>query len=204
MKKIAIGLIILLTAACGTSYRVTTDTFADAAVIPYGFPPGTSFSIAPVQKANPLLEKQVAHKIAAILENRGYGVSDQETDYQLLFNCKMTSEKVVVDVTEYVPGKTENRKGFVKDDKGKVSYEESSKVSAEWKKVPQETIHYAKEISIHVIDGKEEVWSGSAKSVGERGDLREAADYLLFSIMNHFGCDTKKSLVSHIGEKDLQ
>jgi len=204
MKKIAIGWIALLMAGCGTSYRVTTDTFANAEVIPSGFPWGTSFSIDSVQKKNPLLEKQVAYKIAALLESRGYVAIDEDAAYQLRFHCKTTSEKVTVNVKQFTPAKTENKTGFVKNDQGKVIYEESSKVSSEWKEFPEERTHYTKEISLYVLDGKEEVWRGSAKSVGEREDFREAVDYLLFSVMNYFGRDTQKSLVARVNERDLK
>ncbi len=204
MRKIAIGLLIILLASCGTSYSTKTDTFADVTAIPCGFPAKASFSISSVQQDNPLFVKEVTHKIATFLQQQGYIVCNEQADFHLIFDCKMGSEKVIINTNHYVPGKTEDRKGSIKNGNQKVKYKESAAVSGEWKTVPEQRTHYTKMLSLRVTNDKEEIWNGSATSVGERGDLREAVDYLLYSIMNYFGSNTNKQLAKRVNAKDLE
>lgn len=203
MHRFLIGLTAVLLTACGTSYRVTADAMADTILIPNGFLPGTSFSIVPAQKGNQLLEKQMALKIAAILQNRGYIITGEGADYRLLFDYKTTHEKVTVKKAEHSPQKTETKRGFEKNDKGKLVFNESTKTSFKWENDSVEEIQYTREISISVLDGKEEVWRGSANNIGIRPDFREVLDYLLFSALGHFGRDSKKSVVTRVYEKDV-
>jgi hypothetical protein len=204
MNKIALGLMILWLTGCGVSYHVTTDALADIAALPSGFPRRSSFSIIPPESDNPLFVKQVAHKLAKALEQQGHTVQEDEADYRLFFECKMAQEKVVVKETQYFPGQTEDKKGFVRDGKGEVIYQQSTKASGEWKDVPIEKTLYTRELSLRVFDEEKEVWNAHAKSRGKTGDLREAVDYLLFPLISHFGFDTGKSLVSTVYEEDVQ
>jgi hypothetical protein len=203
MKKALILLTALFLVACGASYQVTTETFADYSIIPDGFPAGTSFAIVPTNENNPLIAKQMSYKIEQLLVNQGYVVNNEDADYQLMFSHKITEKNITVNKTEHSPQKTENKKGFSRNDKGQVTYTESSKMSLEWNSVPEQKIRYIRELSIHVFDGKEEVWSGSAKNTGDKAGIRETADYLLFSLLNRFGYNTQKSVVSKVHEKDL-
>jgi fructose-1,6-bisphosphatase len=195
MKKWLFGFALLFLAACATSYRVTTDTLSDSVVIPYGFQSGTVFSIIPPRQD--LLAQQISRKIGEQLLAKGYQIGC-DAEYQLLFKDQVISEKVLVNVTEFSPTKEKQKKKWVKNNQGGVSMKESATVTKEWKKVPEERTRYTRAISLSIVHQGKEVWSGSAKSVGQNNDIREVIDYLLFSVMAHFGKDTGKSLVSKI------
>lgn len=199
MKKWLLALFFLT--ACSASYQVTTDTLSDDSEIPYGFLRGTVFSITPPRQD--LLAQQISHKIGDQLIARGYQLAD-DAEYQLLFKDQVTSEKVLVNVSECSPVKEKQKKEWVRNKQGGVSIVESATLTKEWKNVPEERTRYTRELSLLVMHQGKEVWSGSAKSVGQNGDLREVIDYLLFSVMAHFGKDTGKSLVSRVTQGQLE
>lgn len=209
---IALSIILFLVPGCTHRVYVTSSSFADTEIIPYGFPIGSSFSIAATQSQhhNTMLSKEISRKIANILINNDYIVVDSgDADYYLTFSYGMESSIETRMVTAYVPGTTQVTQGFVhgyNGSNGGAVYQEQTATPGTFVSVPEEYVLYQRKLNIHVHTTnpftknkeREQVWQASAISNGETGDLRETMDYLLTSAFKYFGANTgKRVLESH-------
>lgn len=203
---LALSLILILIPGCTRRVYVTSSSFADTEIIPYGFPIGASFSIAATQSPNhnKMLSKEINRKIANILMANDYIVVDSgEADYYLSFTYGMESSVETRNVTAYVPGTTQVTQGFMHGYGGGAVYQEQTATPGTFVSVPEEYVLYTRKLNIHVYTSnpftknkdREEVWQASAVSNGESGDLRETMDYLLASAFKHFGENTGKRVL---------
>lgn len=203
---LALSVILMLVSGCTHRVYVTSSSFADTELIPYGFPIGSSFSIAATQSAkhNKMLSKEISRKIANILIANDYTVVDSgKADYYLTFSYGMDSSIETRNVTAYVPGTTQVTQGFMHGYNGGAVYQEQTATPGTFVSVPEEYVLYERKLTIHVYTSnpftknkdREEVWQASAISTGETGDLRETMDYLLASAFKHFGENTGKRLL---------
>lgn len=203
MKKAAL-LFLILFHSC-TYHRISTDTFADSSAIPFGFSRESSFEILPMPHENPLFSKEVAQKVARILERRGYRIAKPgEADYVLRFSFGMNRRVVTEQVAKSIPGKVESKKKFVKDDDGSVNFVEKFEASEKTIYVPEERTYYEKELIVNVSNQSGQVWNGSSRNNNMDDDLRETIDYLLASVFGHFGSNTRRTVITNMNEDDLK
>lgn len=210
IKLALLGMLPLVLTSCVKKVHITTNAFADEAVIPGGFEEGSSFAVLPAQKDNQLLSKEVGRKIATELRAEGYEVKAakeaEKADYCLVFGYGINSATNTVNVPKYIPGETQVKQGFVAGRRDVIDYEEVTQTSGTTVYVPEEYIVFKRELMLQVYDAqlynktkKEElVWQGTAVSCGECGDLRVMIDYLISEIFNHFGCNTGRNIQSSV------
>ncbi len=184
--------LFLILASCSRTINVETNTFADLRVIPYGFPPLTSFAIISSQE-NTMLNKEVAGKIARLLSIRGYRLTDaSQADYLLAYTFAMTSESKTVEVATYVPGPTETIHGII----GCMPYEEERQGPGSIIYTPEQITLFHRDLFLTVTDRRtsNQVWEASVSSEGRTSDLRDILDYLLVTSFTHLGHNTNKNL----------
>ena len=208
MKFVFLFFSVLLICSCSTRYQVTTNTFADVQEIPFGFPRYSSFAVISNQRGNPLFAKDVSQKIERNLISNGYRIekNDLPADFYLFFDCMMVTKEVVVDIEKTKPSTNTTKKGFVKNNDGTVSYEETVHFSTSKSWGSERRFFFAKELSLSVFKDQaktQPVWSGSSTSTGPSDDLREALDYLIVSAFKYFGADTIKQIVSVISKEEV-
>jgi len=199
--------LIILLSACGKRIHVTSNTFADTQIIPRGFPKYCTFYIEHDKK---LLSKEIAQKISWILEEKGYRIVDQaHADYYITFDAKLTSEKRVTNVAQWVPGEKQTTTGCVHGDKrhecqGTISYQEETETAGKIVYVPQEYIVFHRKLFVQAYDTahKEQIWESSAISTGESDDLRDIIDYLLVTAFKQFGRSSHHKIESSLRTKD--
>lgn len=202
LKAFLIFCAILLTLpGCGPRVYVTSNTYADTEIIPYGFPIGASFSITPGKGAqhNTMLSKEISRKIAHILMANDYVVIDEgPADYELSFGYSMESSIQTRESLAYIPGTTQVTHGIALGTGGSALYQEQTSTPGAFVTVPEQYTLYERKLTIHVYTSnkftknkkREKVWQASAISNGESGNLREIMDYLLASAFKHFGENT--------------
>ena len=152
-----------------------------------------------------MFSKEVSHKIAKILQEGGYHVTDAEhANYCLKFDYKMTGDTRTIQVPTYIPGPSETTKGNVCSSEGELRYQEEKQSSGTVIYTPQDITLFTRELSINVYDrnNQEQVWQGFASSTGNGDDLRDVMDYLLVSAFNYFGQNTKKNLDARVSCKN--
>lgn len=212
MKKnliLALSAILILVPGCTRRVYVTSSSYADTEIIPYGFPIGSSFSIAATKNPNhnKMLSKEISRKIANILMANDYTVVDEgPAEYELSFSYGMDSSIETRETLAYVPGTTQVTHGVALGTRGSALYQEQTSTPGAFVSVPEEYVLYERRLTIHVHakneftkdKKREEVWQASAVSKGETGDLRETIDYLIASAFKHFGENTgRRVLESH-------
>jgi len=204
-KLVLLSLSTILFASCGRDggMRITTNTFANKEVIPYGFKPGDSFSISTKQKGDQLFAKEVSQKIASILTNKGFKLkSPHAADYNLRFSFGMKKSTHVRDVPVFIPDYGHWHYHHYYHPYGfgyRVAY------------VPEEYTLFNKILLIEVNKNRRflttkstPVWQGTAHSYEEDSDLRDAIDYLLITVFRYFGVNTKKYMKSIMDEGDKE
>lgn len=198
---------LLILTGCGRRINITSNTFADTKNIPRGFPLDSTFYISSAKEDKKLLSKEIIRKIACLLEDRGYTVTDNESDadYHVTFDTKMTQETGTRSVLTYIPGDVQTTTGCVHG-KETVSYQEQTETPGKFIYVPEKYTYYSRKLSVHayIRDGEEEVWHGSAISEGESNDLRDIVDYLLVTAFRFFGRNTQKKVHTSISAKDKE
>ncbi|MBF5060040.1 hypothetical protein [Candidatus Neptunochlamydia vexilliferae] len=202
---LAFSMLAAIFSSCTRYYHIEANTFVDSKTIPNGFHPGSSFAIHPFEKEQTFLEKEVSQKIEQILVDKGYHVvPPNKADYYLTFSISMTSSTHIVQVPEYVPGKTKTKKGSY----GGIEYEEEITEDGDVIYVPEEQTLYHGELIVIAYDpilykhSKEDskIWEGTAINSDENKDLRQVVDYLLVSLFEYFGKGTKRSIEVEIQE----
>lgn len=197
-----IGLLSFLP-ACIRQVHITSNTFANANSIPYGFPLGSRFAIICTSNENRLFAQEVTAKISKILYENGYEVSDENNaDYYLTFHFGMTSSRATKMVPVIVPGTSETTHGIVAGNRDFIQYNERTQSPDTLTYVPHEYTLFTRELHLTASDAhlfrrthqEEQIWQGSAISSGESGDLREVMDYLLKASFKNFGRNTKRSI----------
>jgi|GEM_PF-1261797 len=218
--------LILCLTGCGPHVAVTHTALADREKIPYGFPYGSSFYIVSSKDNKQLFVKEVANKIAVVLEENEYIVTNaMKANYYLVFDFGMDSSRHIVNKWNYIPGQTKTTYGTSHNSQGlggtsynsefgltnynahgfgQTSYQEQSQTSGTFVPVPTEVTLFTRHLTITVYDAsdyrkskqKEQLWHATATSTGESADLREIIDYLLKATFKSFGKDTKKNISS--------
>lgn len=198
--------------SCTQKYLVSTNTFIDSKIIPQGFPQNTKFVVIPVDGKS-LFSDEIRHKIEKILESKGYLIAHDtsKADYGVFFDCSISSEAGTITVPRYIPGQTQTTKGNVYGSYGNfASYNQTTQSSGTTVYIPQDYIYYIRtlQVSVYNVDRLQNhklelpIWSGSAVSSGENGDLRTAIDYLLVSTFDHFGKSTGKIVQRSLKTED--
>jgi hypothetical protein len=205
--------------SCSRHYEIVINSHADSHFIPHGFPCGSSFAIVSASTNKAMFSKETKNKIAVLLKENGYKLaSPRMADYLLVFNSDITSKTVTVHVPVYSPGQTQTTTGNVNTtnpsgwQRSSSTYSSTTQSSGTTTYVPREYTFFIRGVSLHVYNAhffrssKEEdlVWSGSAVSSGENGDMRQVIDYLLVAIFDRFGTDTKRGITVDISENDKE
>lgn len=206
-KLILLNLSIFLIGSCAkeSSMRITTNTFANKEVIPHGFKKHNSFSISTKQKGDSLFAQEVSQKIATILKNKGFTVkTTTDVDYNLNFSFGMKQSTHTRDVPVYIP---DYGCWYYHHYHYPYGYGYGYRIAY----IPEEYTLFNKILLIEVYknsNNKTEkiapVWQGTAHSYEEDSDLRDAIDYLLVTIFNHFGQNTQKYIKSKIEENNKE
>lgn len=216
LSLVFLTILVLTLCSCSSSIRVSNNSFADMQSIPYGFPYGSSFYIeAPDETENALFGKEVIHKIATMLRNKGYEVvrTVERADYMLAFTVGMKSFKERILIPHYVPGPVKTKRSKVLSWDGKwTDCVEEIATSGHYEDVEEERIVFKKDFSVKVFDrvreeetGNEElIWNAAVSSSNGRNDLRAEIDYLLFSAFKHFGRNTQKKIYADVQSRDVK
>lgn len=217
MKRLLFALASILAASicltsCAQKCFVSTNTFIDSKIIPHGFPQNTKFVVIPVDGKS-LFSDEIRHKIEKILENKGYLIAHDasKAEYGVFFDCSISRETGTRTVSHYIPGETQTTRGSVYGSYGNfASYNQTTQSSGTTVYIPQDYIYYIRTLQVSVFNvdrlqnHKSElpIWSGSAVSSGENGDLRTVIDYLLVSAFDHFGKSTGKIVQRSLKTED--
>jgi len=196
--------------SCTRNYSIVIDTYADKQCIPQGIRSGSSFAIFSAKDENPLFSKELAQKIAQVLNNRNYNVeSIEKADYVLLFKSSISSTTQQISVAKHIPGETQTKNRTKKSGE---SYSETITSSGTTVYVPEDYTFFTGNLNIYVCDAEsyrrdkkeKQIWSGFAISSGKENDLRQLVDYLLIATFSYFGEDTKKSVKIDMAQDNEQ
>ncbi len=191
---------ILLLPACGKQLRIKSNTFADAHVIPQGFPAGSAFSITPLQEDNRFLAKELTQKIGTILTQKGHHVTKTPfAQYHLEFSYDIRTATRTVTVPHYVSGPAQITQGTVCGTGGCMVYQEETQTPGALVYTQEEESYFITSLSIEVYDTQDvEIWQGSASTASDSNDLRDTLDYLLITAFKHFGKNTHKEIYNSV------
>jgi hypothetical protein len=215
-KTFLFGMSLLLFSSCAREYHVVSTSFADSSEIPCGFPIGSSFYVATLDKLadktslNPLLDREIINKVERLLENKGYFVerNQKHADYILAISFSVTKSKELVNVTHHIPGETSTTYG--RGTFGK--YEETTTTSGTSVSVPELQTFFTKQIQLRVFDSAlyksdkttddTQVWHGEASNCDQDSDFRVTVDYLLIAAFRNFGKNTYKKVHTRVYSDD--
>lgn len=195
-----LGLILGAT-SCAT-YRIDVTGYLDPARPPSLVPGKTIFVVQSPEADNPLLEREVASKIAKLLKEKGYPLSPAEdADFHLVFR--------------YGIGRGPLHTGFIPRPQDIRAYDPYSKTwyyETVYRYEPYSIQYLTRSLSIRVIDAHklresgqtEVVWAGDTVSEGESRDLRSVIDYLLVTTFDYFGKDTGRTVQTTLAPTDLR
>lgn len=195
-KLFLLAISILLFSSCGkdTGMRITTNTFANKKLIPKGFKQGDSFSISAKQKGNELFSDEVSKKIATLLQDKGFKVTNSIlSDYDIKFSFGMEKSTHTRDVPVYIP------------DYGPWyynNYYHRYRYNYRVTYVSETYTLFNKILLLEVYKNGNPIWQGTAQSYEEDSDLRDAIDYLLVTVFKHFGKNTQKNIKTRIEDND--
>jgi|SaaInlLV_10m_DNA_2_1039722.scaffolds.fasta_scaffold00107_16 hypothetical protein len=201
-KFILLILPIILLGSCAkkSSIRITTNTFANKEVIPHGFEPGASFSVETTQKGNPLFTKEVSQKIATLLKSNGFETkTGRNINYNLKFSFGMKQSTHTRDVPVFIP----DYGHWYYDSFYGYGYSHGYNYTVAY--VPEEYTLFNKILLIEVYkkgDKETPIWQGTAHSYQETSDLRNSIDYLLVTVLKHFGKNTQRYIKSKMKNND--
>jgi len=217
--QVSLGFLAILAVtlcSCGSYVHVSNNSYADMQTLPYGFPYGSSFYIElPEEGDNALFAKEVVHKIATILRNKGYEVvrTPESADYMLAFTVGMKSYTERVMVPHYIPGPVKTKRSKVLTSDGRwTDVVEETATSGHYVDVEEEHIIFKKDLSVKVFDREQEektgneelIWHASVSSSNGRDDLRAEIDYLLVSAFKHFGRNTQKKVYADVQSSEVK
>ncbi len=203
MENRRLGLVLLLiclvpfaTAGCVTTYEMEVNGYLDKEYVrslPSAKLPFSVFVVNNENADNPLLEREIAAKIARLLKEKGYRLaSAEEGDFYVVFRygidrgpLEITSWEKHDRVDTYDPYTKMRSTKHVVTDSGVLSHQ-----------------FYTRSLCIRVVDaqvlrksGKTKViWAGDTVSEGTSTDLRKVINYLLVATFDYFGRDTGKAV----------
>ena len=199
LKSLFLLLPILFLASCSRNVYVTVDSYVDLKLFGIGFKPDTSFYVSLNTKGNEMLAKEITNKISMILVRKGFNVVDNElaADYILFYNFGMEKITETVNVSKYLPGKTQETKGKV----GEVGYQEKQ-TEGKYVYVHEDQTFFYKYIDITVFDfrkKRDSLWQVKATVYDQFNDLREDIDYMFLMAFKYFGKNTNKKISKNLG-----
>jgi hypothetical protein len=224
--RFCVLLALMFFCSCARQISITSNAFADLQSIPYGFPMKSSFFIITGQNDyshltdqkiiigqndNPMLSKEVTHKIGKVLEEKGYLVDNiDNADYYLVFNFVMTSSKATMNVPLYIPGPTQTTQGNIYGYGGYVGYQQQTQTSGSYIYVPKEYVFFHRGLYLQVYDAKlcrekkqeAQLWQGSAISSGDSSNLRDIMNYLLITAFKYLGKNTQKDICANMSSNN--
>jgi hypothetical protein len=214
MKKRIVGCWLIMAllglAGCVTPiYQVQINGYTDPSA-PTALIPGAAFFIMENQEAkNPLLEKEMALKIAGLLNKQGYQISTfEQATYYLLFSYGLgPAQNVSVTLSDYYPYDWGFTLGTAPRRASPYFF-----VAPFWASYPYAETIYDRWLLINVVDGKTyrdkkkflTLWVGEARSTGASADLRVAINYLLVAAFDQFGKNTGKAVPVDLNEEDIR
>lgn len=208
MKAIKFLLLLslpLLLYSCTRQYAITTNTYADNALIPEGFPHSSRFAISSPQKETPLLTKEISNKIAKILLQNGYEVTESHNaDYLLSFSYGMTSDTHTVAVPTYIPGPSETTYGEIYSGGKTMVYREECCSPGTILYTPElvTLFTHSFEAQVFKLGATDPLWQGSCSCSSDNSDIRNVMDYLLVTSFKYFGQNTHQCLRLSLEEGD--
>jgi len=211
MKKLPlIFTACLFLSGCIGYYPVRVNGYLDTYSNKKNITPGSSFFIEEDSSAkNPIFESEVKSKIAKLLVQNSYTLTDYGTSgFLIRFNYAISPGKTVSEVRPvYSPGGTEIIDTHTSTGKTKTSYVSLPGYTTY---VPYKFTVYTSSLTLYVFDGdsvrkdkgSKPIWIGEASITGQNQDLRQVINYLLTAVFEDFGKDTGKSIIVNISEKD--
>jgi hypothetical protein len=171
------------------------------------------FKLAPINRENPLLEKELLFMIKNRLMRKGYIYNEINPDFLVAINFYCGPYQYYVPPTtlylsSYVPGETKTFSGTIGG-----TYFQGSEVSpGYYENVPYVTggyfqTAYYRNIQLYFVDHNELVqnkkikliWMGEVDSNGSNSDIRIVAPYLLNELISEFpeksGKPNKRSVI---------
>jgi hypothetical protein len=155
------------------------------------------------QAANPLLEREVADRIAALLAERGYTQSTvADADFYLVFGYGIGPGPLHTAVLPvYHPGGVATVYGDVNA---------TVQLPGSWSYVPYTVATNTRVLTIRVADGPrfrdtrqvETVWAADTVSTGKSGDLRNVLNYMLVATFDYFGGNTGRAIQLELSTED--
>ncbi|MFP4474993.1 MAG: hypothetical protein ACLFOY_05500 [Desulfatibacillaceae bacterium] len=163
--------------------------------------------VTPDQTPNPILAREIAAKIRYMLDTDGYRPVDEcgEARYAVLFNYGVGEGRIVEDVW---PVTRPSRDVIIGT---------SNPAGDTYVHIPGETVYvpysrtvYDRWITLRLINAgpwvdnntADDIWIGEAVIPGERGDLREAVNYMLPVLFDHFGQNTGAEVTATVRGDD--
>lgn len=184
------------------AYHVDVTGYLDPEHPPSLNPGKTVFVVQNEKADNPLLEKEVASKIARLLQQKEYRLSaPEDADFRLVFAYGMDIGPLrVKSFTRREPDRTDVVYRY-DDETGKSSWQTVT-IPGPISYQTYSVRNYTCFLSIRVIDARkfrqsgevEVVWAADTVSEGGSSDVRDVLNYLLVATFEYFGQDTGKAV----------
>lgn len=165
------------------------------------------FRLAPVNKENPLIEKELLFMVKERLVQKGYIYEEENPDFLVAINFYCGPFQYYVPPTtlylpHYVPGETKTYTGFI----GGTYVYGTEQSSGRYESKPYivggyTATDYYRNIQVYFVDYSklmqsekvEVIWQGEVDSSGSSSDIRIVAPYLLDEVLGEFPIKTGKS-----------
>lgn len=197
--KVVLAILALLVfPSCSKRVNISLNTYANESSIPAGFTTDASFYVVAKGSDNPLVLKEIEQKITGVLAHRGYTITNKyNAHYRLEFSIETSSEKRIIQAPRYLVGH-----GSSLVTSGYYSYSGLS-TSMGYVYVPEEKMFYTTTLNVEVFKtftffDHDPLWYASATTIDEISDNRKMIDYLVVSILNSFGKNSKKKVVDSV------
>jgi len=200
---ITVTLLLVFTAGC-MSVHMNVKSYSDPEVSYVGY---KSFAVAPIDKENPLLEKELLHMIKQKLISKGYKSDPENPDFLVALQYyvgpfQYYEAPTTLYLPQYTSGESTSHHGMV----GNTFYSGSSHTSGKWESKPMtygggsRTAYYRKMI-VSVVDAKalkgtnevKVLWRGDVDSSGSSSDIRAVAPFLIDEMMDDFPITTSRA-----------
>ena len=203
MKRLALMLLCGILFGCGT-IRMNIKTYYDPDIF---INPKPKYCLVPVDKENPLLEKEILAMIRKKFDSMGMKEDREKPDYYVfaVYDSKSFQYNKPIStlyIPQYKPSETTTTYGHV----GRTPVYGASTTQGTWENKPftygggTETA-FTRGMNIVFLDAKnagnseklETVWRGQALSAGQTEDIRLIAPFLIDEIMNSYPFSTSRS-----------
>lgn len=165
------------------------------------------FKLVPINKENPLLEKELLFMVKEQLVQKGYIYDEANPDFLVAINFYCGAFQYYVPPTtlylpHYVPGETKTYTGSIGStyvygtEQSSGGYESRPYTvggyiaTAYYRNIQIYFVDYSKSIQSEKI---ELIWQGEVDSSGSDSDIRVVAPYLLHEVLGEFPMKTGKS-----------